>query len=325
MPGTGQIHPARQPRPVYGPGRLILLKLLLVISAVSYCAAAAERTNIAILFPQVTSTHARIYDEIMRGASGHALTNTSTFAVTTKTRPQDIAVWLEKTNAQAILVLGQRSFHLAQELDSDLPLVVGAVVAPVDSYPTLSLSGDPDMFFSHLKNLAPRVKRVFIVYSEASSGWLVRLAEVSARRHGLELVARPARTIREAVLHYRSVLETAHSDSDAIWLPMDRVAPDKTILPMALDAAWKRRLVVFCSNPLYVKRGALFALYPDHRKMGHTLANMALEQIDNITRNGARPTRTLKLAVNQRTASHLGLHYPPDQQRKFDLVYPGPR
>ncbi|HHJ17407.1 MAG TPA: ABC transporter substrate-binding protein [Gammaproteobacteria bacterium] len=325
MPGIGQIHPARHPRPASGPGRLVLLKLLLVISAISYCAAAAERANIAILFPQVASTHARIYEEIMHGVSEHALTNTSTFAVTAETRPQDISAWLNKTAAQAILVLGQRSFRLVQELDTDMPMVVGAVVAPADSYPTLSLSGDPDMFFSHLKSLAPRVKRVFIVYSEASSGWLVRLAEISARKHGLELVARPAETIREAVLHYRSVLETAHSDSDAIWLPMDRVAPDKTILPMALDAAWKRRLVVFCSNPLYVKRGALFALYPDHRKMGSTLADMALEQIGNITLDGARPTRTLKLAVNQRTASHLGLHYPPDQERTFDLVYPGPR
>ena len=206
----------RQTRPVSGPGRLILLKLLLVISAISYSAAASEHANIAILFPQVTSAHARIYDEIMRGVAEHEQTSTSTFAVTAGTRPQEIDAWLAKTDAQAVLVLGQRGFRLMQELDTDMPLVVGAVLAPADSYPTLSLSGNPDMFFSHLKKLAPRVKRVFIVYSEASSGWLVRLAGVAARKHGLELVARPARSIREAVLHYRSVLETAHSDSDAI-------------------------------------------------------------------------------------------------------------
>jgi hypothetical protein len=37
------------------------------------------------------------------------------------------------------------------------------------------------------------------------------------------------------------------------------------------------------------------------------------------------PTHNLKLAVNQRTASHLGLHYTRQQQQGFDLVYPAPR
>jgi len=208
-------------------------------------------------------------------------------------------------------------------LTTGLPTVVGAVVTPVYEYPTISLSGDPDMLFTHLKKLAPQVKRVFVVYSEASSGWLIRLAEVSARDHGLQLVILPAENLREAVRHYRTIFETAQSDSDAIWLPMDRVVADKTILPIALDAAWKRHLVIICSNPLSVKRGALFALYPDHRLMGHSLAELSIRQLNgNI---GARviPTHNLKLAVNQRTAS--GLHYTRQQQQGFDLVYPAPR
>ena len=50
-------------------------------------------------------------------------------------------------------------------------------------------------------------------------------------------------------------------------------------VPMALEAAWKRRLVVFSSNPLHVKRGTLFALYPDHELMGSALADLAIRQI----------------------------------------------
>jgi putative ABC transport system substrate-binding protein len=106
---------------------------------------------------------------------------------------------------------------------------------------------------------------------------------------------------------------------------MDRVVQEKTILPIALDAAWKRRLIIFCSNPLSVKRGALFALYPDHRLMGYSLAELSVKQLNGNMEARRIPARNLKLAVNQRTASHLGLHYTRQQQQGFDLVYPAPR
>ncbi len=291
----------------------------------SMCEAASGPVKLVILYPQVEGAYARVFDEIMRGVKEHAGISASAFAVNNKTKPQEIELLLKNYSAQAVLVLGQRSYRLAQQLTTDLPTVVGAVVTPVYEYPTISLSGDPDMVFTHLKKLAPQVKRVFVVYSEASSGWLIRLAEVSARDHGLQLVIRPAENLREAVRHYRTIFETAQSDSDAIWLPMDRVVSDKTILPIALDAAWKRRLVIICSNPLSVKRGALFALYPDHRLMGHSLAELSIRQLNDNMEARVIPTHNLKLAVNQRTASHLGLHYTRQQQQGFDLVYPAPR
>jgi len=291
----------------------------------SFCEAASAPVKIVILYPQVGGAYTRVFDEIVRGVKEHARISASSFALNNKTKPQEIERLLKNTSAQAVLVLGQRSYRLAQQLTTGLPTVVGAVVTPVYEYPTISLSGDPDVFFTHLKKLAPQIKRVFIVYSEASSGWLIRIAEVSAKDHGLQLVARPAENLREALHHYRAIFETAQSDSDAIWLPMDRVVPDKTILPIALDAAWKRRLVIFSSNPLFVKRGALFALYPDHRLMGHALAELSVRQLHDNMEARVIPTRNLKLAVNQRTASHLGLHYTHQQQQGFDLVYPAPR
>lgn len=305
--------------------RRLLHRLFILLFFISFCEAASGPAKLVILYPQVDGAYARVFGEIMQGVKEHAGISASSFALTNKTKPQEIEQLLKTTAAQAVLVLGQRSYRLAQQLTTGLPTVVGAVVTPVYEYPTISLSGDPDVFFTHLKILAPQVTRVFIVYSEASSGWLIRIAEVSARDHGLQLVARPAEDLREAVHHYRTIFETAHSDRDAIWLPMDRVVPDRTILPIVLDAAWKHRLIIFSSNPLFVKRGALFALYPDHRLMGHALAELSVRQLRDNMEARVIPTRNLKLAVNQRTASHLGLHYTRQQQQDFDLVYPAPR
>ncbi len=305
--------------------RRLLPILFMLLFFAALCEAASGPVKLVILYPQVDGAYARVFDEIVRGIKEHARISASSFAVNNETKPQEIERLLKNKSAQAVLVLGQRSYRLARQLTTGLPTVVGAVVTPVYEYPTISLSGDPDVFFTHLKKLAPQVRRVFIVYSEASSGWLVRIAEVAARAHGLQLVARPAKNLREAVHHYRAILKTAQSDRDAIWLPMDRVVPDKTILPIALDAAWKRRLVIFCSNPLSVKRGALFALYPDHRLMGHALAELSVKQLHGNIEAQVIPTRNLKLAVNLRTASHLGLRYTRQQQQGFDLVYPAPR
>jgi putative ABC transport system substrate-binding protein len=305
--------------------RRLLPRLLLLLLFASWCEAASGPVKLVILYPHVDGAYARVFDEIVRGVKEHARISASSVAVNNKTKPQEIELLLKKNPAQAVLALGQRSYQLSQQLTTDLPTVVGAVVTPVYEYPTISLSGDPDVFFTHLKKLAPQVKRIFIVYSEANNGWLIPRAEVSARDHGLQLVARPADNLREAVHHYRTILESAQNDTDAIWIPMDRIAPDKTILPIVLDAAWKRRLVIFCNNPLSVKRGALFALYPDHRLMGHALAELSVRQLNGNMEARVIAARNLKLAVNQRTASHLGLHYTRQQQQGFNLVYPTPR
>ncbi|GMQ89326.1 MAG: hypothetical protein BMS9Abin09_0799 [Gammaproteobacteria bacterium] len=292
---------------------------------ISFCEAASAPVKLVILYPQVGGAYTRVFDEIVRGVKEHAGISASSFALNNNTKPEELELLLKNNAAQTLLVLGQHGYRLAQQLTTAIPTVVGAVVTPAYEYPTISLSGDPDVFFAHLKKLAPKVKRVFVVYSEASNGWLIRIAEVSAREHDLQLVARPAENLREAVHHFQSILESAQSDRDAIWLPMDRVVPEKTILPIALDAAWKRRLIIFSSNPLSVKRGALFALYPDYRLMGRALAELSVRQLNGDMEERVIPTRNLKLAVNQRTASHLGLRYSRQQQQGFDLVYPAPR
>jgi len=291
----------------------------------SFCEAASAPVKLVILYPQVSGAYTRVFDKIVRGVQEHARISASSFALNDDTKPEELERLLKNNAAQAVLVLGQHGYRLAQQLTTAIPTVVGAVVTPAYEYPTISLSGDPDVFFAHLKKLAPKVTRVFVVYSEASSGWLIRIAEISARDHDLELVARPAGNLREAVHHFQAIIETARSDKDAIWLPMDRVVPEKTILPIALDAAWKRRLIIFSNNPLSVKRGALFALYPDYRLMGQALAELSVKQLNGDLEERVIPTRNLKLAVNQRTASHLGLHYTRQQQQGFDLVYPAPR
>jgi putative ABC transport system substrate-binding protein len=114
---------------------------------------------------------------------------------------------------------------------------------------------------------------------------------------------------------------------EALWVPQDEsVLDENSLLPVLLKEAWDRNLVLFSSTPEYVKKGALFSLYPDNTGMGRSLAALALQQAQEPRPKGSAllPLRDLLIAVNLRTAEHLGLRFPGQEMRKFDLVFPTP-
>ena len=184
------------------------------------------------------------------------------------------------------------------------------------------MDGSPELFLHHLKTLAPGIERVHLVYSEKNTGWLVNIANDAAKKHNIELFLYKVDNLKQGIKNYTEILNKVESNKDAIWIPLDRVVPDKAILPKILKMAWDKNIVIFSNNPLHTKKGALFALFPDHKLVGKKLASIAVEQ---ITANGQYklfPTINLKLAVNRRTASHLGLNFTKSEQRQFDIVFP---
>ena len=157
--------------------------------------------------------------------------------------------------------------------------------------------------------------------------WLMERASEAAEARGLILVRIPVQGRREAALKYRDVLDGGAEPMEAVWLLQDPSTLDaRTVLPFLLREAWNRNLVVFCSNPAHVKRGVLFALYPDNAGMGRTLGRMVSrgKGAENLKIPGGLPLSDLLIAVNVRTADHLGLEITSRQKRAFDLVFPSP-
>jgi putative ABC transport system substrate-binding protein len=189
----------------------------------------------------------------------------------------------------------------------------------------LSLAPDPALMFARLKDLMPAVRRVHVVYDPRHNAWLLRLAREAARTRSLELVTHEASDLRAALRHYQEILTNVDPRTDALWLPQDATTvEDSSVLPMVLQQAWNRSLVVFSSNVAHVQRGALFALYPDNVELGRNLASSALGVLGAGAQESRAvvPLKDVLLAVNLRTANHLGLRLSYEQQRRFDLVFP---
>ncbi len=278
---------------------------------------------VAVLYPETAEPYRTVFEQVMQGIESriavrrYALHETADIAGLQNT--------LDVAKPVAIIALGQRGAKASSALRTRVPKVVGAVLLPPGEEGSgvsgISLTPDPDLLFARLRALAPRVRRVIVVYSEAQNGWLIAQAKAAAETRGLELDAHRAEDLPAAAQVYRKVLADRRDDRTAIWLPMDTLALDETTLvPMILERSWNRRMVIFSSSLAHVSKGAVFTLYPDNQKMGRRLAELALEARHNGT-PVFMPLRDTRFALNVRSASHLGLDVDA-AQRGVDLVFP---
>ncbi|QKQ28049.1 ABC transporter substrate binding protein [Candidatus Reidiella endopervernicosa] len=298
---------------------LLCLVLLLPLST----SFAAVPTRVAVIYPDVSAPYSQVFEKIIEGIERHPGITVVAHRLSNGDATQRADDWLSSQNATAIIALGQQSHKVARDLKPDIPVIVGATLIAPNGLSGVSLAADPEAFFSRLGSLTPPVRRVFTVYNRKQSGWLIERAAKLARKYDIELISKEAESSREAVLQYNAVLDMVRDGEDALWLPLDQVAPGKTILPSILKQAWQKRLVVFSSNPSHTRKGTLFALFPDHRGLGLRLAEIVVDSIRNPNRGPVlEPLKALKIAVNMRTASHLGVNYNSRLREQISLTFP---
>lgn len=284
---------------------------------------------IGILYPDIREPYRSVFRNIIEGIQKEQGFSSLKYVLKKDEQLSDVTSWLKKDKIEVAVVLGSRGLEMALEFPDAIQLVYGAVLIPPDSFPRdakgITLTPDPGILFSSLENLAPEVKRIIVVYNPNNFEWLIALAKLAAQPLGLELKALPVKNLRGAGSQYLDFFAHDFAQGDSIWLLQDpSVIDERTILKLILEEAWKKKIVVFSSNPAYVKRGILFSLYPDNMKMGRSLGGIVRSVIQNEgnTYPPISPLGDLLTAVNLRTAEHLGLRLTKSQTRKFSLVFP---
>lgn len=285
--------------------------------------------NIAVLYPDLGEPYRGIFAKIIEGIEAQAGVRVASYALGGSMSAQDIVAKMKQQEIKVVIALGRQGMKAASGLEREFGVVAGGVVSAPEgdgrSFPVVSLAPDPGMLFERLKHFMPDARRVVVVYDPRQNAWLMRLARDAARKHGLELQAVEAADLKSAVRAYQELLAAADPKKDALWLPQDSTTVEESsVLPLVLESAWSRNLAVFSSSVAHVKRGALFSLYPNNLALGRQLATSALSySASNPANASVVPLKEALLAVNVRTASHLGLHLSSSQQG-FDLVFPLP-
>lgn len=282
---------------------------------------------IAVIYPDIGEPYRSVFMQIIEGIEGEAKTQVGNYAVGSNVDIGELKNALRRQDARVVIALGRQGMKVASALDRSIGVVVGGVLTvpenEIRDQPVNSLTPDPSLLFSRLKGLMPAARRVFTVYDPRQNGWLMRLAKVAARAQGLELVAYEVQDLRSAMRAYQEILATADSRQDALWLPQDSTSVEEgSVLPLVLQESWNRNLTVFSSSFGHVRRGVLFSLYPNNVELGRQLAGSALSYLASSghSSHGMIPLREVLMAINLRTAKHLGLS--PGRQQGFDLAFP---
>ena len=288
-----------------------------------------SRGGVAVIYPDLVEPYRGIFAKIIEGIEGNSRIQVRSYAVGPKLEAVELNKLLKRDGVKVVIALGRQGIKAAFTLDRDIAVVVGGVLGASEidnrNLSGVHLTPDPSLLFVRLKSLLPNHKRVIVIYDPQNNEWLIKLAREAARAQGLELATHEARDLAAAARLYESILAGADSRRDAVWLPQDATTVDEsTILPLVLKESWNRNIPVFSSSLLHVKKGALFALYPNNVELGRTLASSAEGVLGGEARGrGVSPLREVLVAVNLRTASHIGLNL-DTQQLRFDVVFPEP-
>lgn len=285
--------------------------------------------SLAVLYPDMGEPYRSIFAKIIEGIESKSRMSVISMPIGPKLETGDLNAQLKRNGVKVVVALGRQAVKLASGLDREIAVVVGGVLnipeSESRSMTGVSLMPDPVLLFSRLKSLLPGVKRVIVVYDPKNNDWLIKLAREAAKQQGLELVTYEARDLASAAHQYEVAFANADK-RDALWLPQDSTTVEEgSILPLVLRESWNRGVPFFSSSFLHAKKGALFALYPNNLELGQSLALAAQVAVSGDGRkSGVSLLREVLVAVNLRTASHIGLNIDYQSQRSFDSIFPEP-
>ena len=304
---------------IYRSSASLILAILSMVAASLYSiGTSAQAAELLVLYPDVRAPFSKVFNDISSGAEKYFDGGSSSKAIAKGDSAKKL---LLRKNPDVVLVLGKRSLASLQGVESKIPVVLGAMSNQQYDYPGISMIPDPKVILDRLMLLSPAVGQVHVVKKSKGSDLQLDGASKYLISSGKELVVHQSSDIRDAANIYARLIDNA-AEGDAIWILQDGSYVNSAIFSLLLDAAWNKNLVVFSSNPMHVKHGALFAVYPDNKNMGASLGKLANKVLAGEAELGMQTLKDTFLAVNERTSNHLGISLSKDVKENIDLLMP---
>lgn len=311
--------------------RTSILRLCVCLSLLFSHAHAAGETHsarrITVLFPQLQAPYDQIFKSIIEGIDAAHPGPLQQVELTDTMEPAALAQTLKQDADEAIIALGNRSVEMLLQTNRGVNnAIAGAVL--MDEHDgkklsAISVAPDPERLFSHLHQLIPAVKKIHVIYQQNEEQHVIEKAQIAAQVLGLELTAIPTATVQELADSYGKLLRKQNPNTEALWIPHTGKSLDPAIMGRVLKEAWNRPLIVFSSNLADVRKGALFALYPDNPALGRNLVAMLYARLENPDAPRSIQLSTdLVSAINIRTANHLGIYLNANELTSYRLIYP---
>jgi putative ABC transport system substrate-binding protein len=246
-------------------------------------------------------------------------------------RLPELATELVRLKPDLIVALGGDVTPAVQQATQSIPIVMWVSNDPVQSglvtslaRPTRNLTGITLILdalagkrLAFLKEAAPRVSKVGILWNPEHADPEFRENELAARTLGIQLQSLETRRPED----FDAAFQTAGRErSDAIIVVSSRLMLLQS--QRILDFAAKNRVPLVGGWGPWCQRGALLSYGPNLLQM----AQRAATYVDRILK-GAKPgdlpieqPTTFELVINLKTAKALGLTIPPSLLQRADQV-----
>ena len=266
-----------------------------------------------------------VYAELFRGLeSGFSGLDPDRFQLRDDPSETDLRLWLQSSEIDPVLALGQRSIDAYRRIEPSRPILSALTFLDPENAPNnggVSLEFEPDVVIGAIKEFLPSYARVHVVFHPRRDGWLLDRASSSARMFGMRLIESPSTTLSESTANISNILRLANPRTDVLWLlgRRDGIVNDDTIRTI-IARAWRDRFPVFSSSRGLVDRGFLLGGEPDFYEMGRQLAALALRGASEENEPPLEATRRFRTVLNVRTARRLGLSITPQLRSLADVV-----
>lgn len=232
--------------------------------------------------------------------------------------------WLVEGRNQILVLLGQQALHFyAQSGHSRSDVFVTGVNALPGQvpFPGISLTVDPALYFRTLHELLPQIRRVVVYYNHQEEPWLL-LVKNAAKEARIEVESIGVTDAFDLARRLGTTFATLDPHTTALWFGNNTIQlNDALIYAYVLEQTWDRGIAVFSETLAHVKRGFLFALYPDYTQIGAALGALIRQKTPSA---GLQFSRAGPLALNLRTARHLGLTVRDDLIQRAYPLYSAP-
>lgn len=243
-------------------------------------------------------------------------------------RGREIATSLRAAPPALVLAVGLKAALAAKLELVETPVVFCLVLNPEShGLPAPNMTGilmrvPPDAQLASIQTLAPRARRIGLLYDPGQTGALVAESERAARKLGLELITVPVESSSDVPGALRKVLPTI----DLFWLLQDRTVITEDSMEFIVQATLEARVPMFGFSPTLVQQGALGALVVNAKDIGRQAGDLATAILKggSPSRHPSQDPGRPQLALNLNSAEYFGLAPSKEVLRLATLLYGGP-
>jgi putative ABC transport system substrate-binding protein len=291
----------------------------------TYCAY-AEKTVVVI-----KSQNLSAYNKVIKGFEAECIQNNITIKSIYDLKGKmkvghKIVRKVRKEKPDFILTIGVLATTIAKEEIKDIPIVFCMVINHARFQLTganitgISAEISIEEQLKGYQTILNPLKDIGVIYDPSKTGNIIESAETKVKDIGMNLVKYEIKSSKMV----SKALENLIGRIDALWLLPDSTVITKKSFDLIKSITLKNKIPLLCTSDVFVKAGALAAVFSDYECVGSQAAQLAGEILERPSPGslGIVNPDSFKLAINTDTAEKLGLKLEAILGEPHIIVYP---